>query len=404
LDHKEIVMARKMVQKAKSDSRRSSLPLTPEQVFRLDNVMKNGTPPKALQSLKSSNSFTFVDAPGNLDLVKMIHKVSLKGGTPAFQVENKYGIVRGLPIQEYIRQRSGSEVESPTLPLPPPEPPFYAEWADRIYHPKLAPRVKRPVMRRKDGSRLYPDGYIWGSDARQAFFPSGYPWQCIGKLDVYTDPSSFMPSESGTGTLVGPNTVITASHVVPWNANPAMIQFTPGYFNGVSVAGASVTSYVEAASSYDTDSPPAPAFDFAVLKLQDRLGDSLGWLGTRTYDDDWNDQNVWTLVGYPGLIANAEQPSFQGGISFHDDDEDSNDFGDAMELETQDGDSSPGDSGGPYLAEWSDGPYVVGVDVGGESEFSFNPFAPWPFEDDNNVASAGPAFVQLVKWARANWD
>ncbi|WP_353069318.1 hypothetical protein RBB75_01675 [Tunturibacter empetritectus] len=36
--------------------------------------------------------------------------------------------------------------------------------------------------------------------------------------------------------------------------------------------------------------------------------------------------------------------------------------------------------------------------------FSFNPFAPWPFEDDNNVASAGPAFVQLVQWARSNWD
>ena len=88
----------------------------------------------------------------------------------------------------------------------------------------------------------------------------------------------------------------------------------------------------------------------------------------------------------------------QSGISFHDDDEDSNDFGDAMELETQDGDSSPGDSGGPYFAFWTDGPYVVGVDVGGEEEYSFR-FS----TEDNNIASAGPAMVQLVQWARDNW-
>jgi hypothetical protein len=393
-----------MTRKAKDKSQTKSPPLTLDQVFRLNNVVKNGTPPKELKSLKSSNSFTFVDAPNDLKLEKLIHRVSLKNGMTACQIENKYGIRRGLPVQEYIRQRPGIEVESPTLPLPPPEPPFYPEWADRIYHPKIVPRVPRTLMRRKSGKRLHPHGFIWGSDSRQAFFPSGYPWQCIGKLDVYTDPSSFIPSSSGTGTLVGPNTVITASHVVPWGANPAMIEFTPGYFNGVSTSGFGVSSYVEAASTYDTDSPPAPAFDFAVLKLQDRLGDSLGWPGTKSYSDDWNDQNVWTLVGYPGLIANAEQPSFQAGISFHDDDEDSNDFGDAMELETQNGDSSPGDSGGPYLGQWDDGPYIVGVDVGGESEFSFNPFSPWPFEDDNNVASAGSAFVQIIKWARANWD
>jgi hypothetical protein len=172
----------------------------------------------------------------------------------------------------------------------------------------------------------------------------------------------------------------------------------------VSGGAPGVSSFVEDASSYDTSSSPAPAFDFAVLRLQDRLGDSLGWLGTRSYYDGWNDLNVFTLVGYPGLIANAEQPSFQGGIGFHDDDEDSDDFGTGMELETQNGESTSGDSGGPYFAQWDDGPYIIAVDVGGEAEFSLNPFASWPFEDDNNVASAGPAFLQLVKWARANWD
>jgi hypothetical protein len=81
-----------MARKAKLDSHKGSSPLTAEQVFRLDNVMKHGTPPKALQSLKSSNSFTFVDAPGDLKVEKLIHKVSLKDGKAAYQIENKYGL------------------------------------------------------------------------------------------------------------------------------------------------------------------------------------------------------------------------------------------------------------------------------------------------------------------------
>jgi len=70
-----------------------------------------------------------------------------------------------------------------------------------------------------------------------------------------------------------------------------------------------------------------------------------------------------------------------------------------MELETEDGDASPGDSGGPMFGTWDDGPYIVGVLVGGETEYFF-----WPFSaEDNNVASAGPTLTQLIQWARTNW-
>jgi len=145
-----------------------------------------------------------------------------------------------------------------------------------------------------------------------------------------------------------------------------MIQFNPAYYNGVSTLGFNVASYVNGAASYDTSPSPAPAFDTAVLRLDDRLGDSLGYFGAVPYDDDWNDANYWTLVGYPGMVASGEQPSIQGGISFHDDDEDSNDYGTAMELESQTADATEGDSGGPMYAFWDDGPYIVAVMVAGE--------------------------------------
>jgi Trypsin-like peptidase domain len=378
-------------------------PLSTSQLLSRDNVIRRQAPPKQLSRLKSRNLVSISDATADLHPQDLVTRVELAGGARGWCVGGDRKVMRGLSVREFVAQRvpPGSQVESPTLPLPPPEPP---EWSDLIYHPKILPRQPRARSRRKTGKALHPHGYIWGSDVRQPFFPSGYPWQCIGRLDVWNNPYSFVPSSSGTGALVGSNVVLTASHMVPWGADPVMIQFTPAYFNGVSTVGTNVASFVNAASAYDTASSPAPAFDFAVLRLEDRLGDSLGTFGVKSYSDSWNDQNYWTLVGYPGLVMGGQQPSFQGGINFHDDDEDSNDFGNAMELETQNGESTGGDSGGPYFAFWDEGPYIVGVDVGGEAEFVFNPFAPWPFEDDNNVASAGPALVQLVRWARDNWS
>jgi hypothetical protein len=377
-------------------------PMAPDQVLRLDNVVKNLPRPEELNALKSPYSFTFLDVSGDLKLEHIIHKVDMTHGVSAWRLDSKRKIIRGLPIREFVQQKRGSPVEAPTLPLPPPGP-ERPHWVDQIYHPKVLPRNPGPRMRRKSGKTIRPHGVIFNGDDRLPFYPSGYPWQCIGRLDVYSNPYSFVPSSSGTGTLVGANTVLTASHMVPWSADPAMILFTPGFFDGVSTLGANVASFVTDASSYDTGNSPAPAFDFAVLRLADRLGDSLGCFGAKTYDDSWNGDNVWTLVGYPGLVAGGNRPSFQGGISFHDDDEDSNEFGEAMELETQDADSSGGDSGGPYFALWDGLPHVVGVDVGGETEPIIDPFRNWPFEDTNNVAAAGPAMVQLISWARANW-
>src|SRR5260370_1152069 len=131
-----------MAREAKRKSHATpSPPLTPDQVFRLDNVVKKKALPKELQSLKSSNSFTIVDARSDLRLEKLIHKVSLTSGMSAWHLDNKLKVIHGLPVQNFIRQkRAGGQVESPTLPLPPPEPPSYPEWADRIYHPKISPR------------------------------------------------------------------------------------------------------------------------------------------------------------------------------------------------------------------------------------------------------------------------
>ena len=161
--------------------------------------------------------------------------------------------------------------------------------------------------------------YIFGNDVRQPFFPSGYPWQCIGKVFAWNDPYSFQWSWTGTGVLVSHNTVLTASHVVPWGADPAMIQFIPAYYNGVSTLGPNIYSYVDNAAAYYNEPDPnvdRPAWDFAVLRLIDPLGDSLGWFGGKTYSDSWNDGNYWNLVGYPGDIAGGSSRRGKAALAF----------------------------------------------------------------------------------------
>ena len=98
-------------------------------------------------------------------------------------------------------------------------------------------------------------------------------------------------------------------------------------------------------------------------------------------------------MGYPGAVAGGEQPSQQSGISFYDDDED----GDAMELETGNGDVTGGDSGGPFFAWWDGAPYIVGVCSGWEEEWN------WTSDEHNNIAAAGSPMVDLVKFAWSNW-
>jgi V8-like Glu-specific endopeptidase len=46
----------------------------------------------------------------------------------------------------------------------------------------------------------------------------------------------------GTGTLVGPNLLLTASHVVPWEGDPWWLKFVPGFRDDTEPFGSSFCS------------------------------------------------------------------------------------------------------------------------------------------------------------------
>jgi V8-like Glu-specific endopeptidase len=266
---------------------------------------------------------------------------------------------------------------------------FYLPEGDGVtYHPKVGTdRIHEPLARRK-GEVITPH-YVFGADNRVVYFPSGYPWRCIGKIFAWTDPSGG-PSWWGTGALVGRNVVVTASHICPWGASRWMMQFVPASWDGSSSVGSGVLSYVQSYRGYREH---GQGDDMAVLKLYTALGDSLGYFGYKSYNDDWEGGNYWTKCGYPGAVAGGQRPSRIQWYPIVDDDND----GAGVELEYK-ADSTPGDSGGPVFGWWSGWPYVIGAHSGGEEEYHF----PW-YIVKNNVAAGGSALSSLIAWARSNW-
>lgn len=270
--------------------------------------------------------------------------------------------------------------------------PHIPNWSGVSYHPKLADvRNIHSIKKRKN--KVITPHYIFGNDDRQIYYPDSYPWRCVGKIFVWDNPNSSFPQWSGSGALVGENIVLTASHVCPWDADPWMMQFIPAYYDGISLLGTGITSYVQSIRGYRDH---GQGDDMAVLKLYNPLGKNLGWFGSKTYSDDWEDGNYWTKCGYPGAIASGQRPSKVTWFPVIDDDND----GAGVELEYK-ADSSPGGSGGPVFGWWGENnpiPYIIGTHSGGEEEYQF------PFSIiKNNLAAGGNALPKLIKWAQKNW-
>ena len=148
------------------------------------------------------------------------------------------------------------------------------------------------------------DRIVVGEDDRvQITDASGYPERIVGWLWSQASDDSW---STCTGTLIGPNTVITAAHCVyvhekggwvksliflPVVTDPESAPFGSYDWENINI----LKGYID---NYDgTNYGSAMPWDLAVITLQEDAGNQLGWLGFRVDDaSDWEA----TIIGYPG--------------------------------------------------------------------------------------------------------
>jgi V8-like Glu-specific endopeptidase len=253
--------------------------------------------------------------------------------------------------------------------------------------------VRRPRLQLRAAGRRVNPLFIYPPDNRSTFTDTTYPWRCCGRVVT--------PAGQGSGTIVGPQHVLTASHVIDWtetNGQIGWLRFEPDFNNGDTFAPsmATITYSYEHLSQVNGEYDVAE--DYVVCVMDRRIGDELGWLGTTTYDDNWDGGNYWMHVGYPADIGGAQQPVFEGGFSI------ANSWapgffesGSGLDMETF-ASLTHGDSGGPIFGNFSDGPHVVGVV---SAEGTLDPVVTDLSSRTGNWVAGGHEMPDLVSQARS---
>lgn len=224
---------------------------------------------------------------------------------------------------------------------------------------------------------------IFGADNRRAFQDTSYPWSTVGLVETNRG--------SGSGVMIGPRHLLTVSHVIDWTAPPGFaadwVRFTPSYFDGNAPFGEAYGSHIYWYVQEDGDgfiTGVEGDFDYVVVVLDRRLGETTGWMGARGYDDDWDNLAVWSHMGYPADLNSGQRPTWQGNFRIDGTD------ADAQSILHQ-ADVFPGQSGGPVFGFWAGdvGPRAVAVQS-------------WQ-NTSNNGASGSMDMRDLVALARTDF-
>jgi V8-like Glu-specific endopeptidase len=268
---------------------------------------------------------------------------------------------------------------------------YRPSWIDGTFSPKIMTQDHFRKMKRFNKKDVDPL-YVFGRDDRWVFRDSSWPWGLVGKVITSS-------GWTGSAALIGDRLIATAGHVVPWDDKSWWMRFVPAFYDGSSLFGAGVESYVSDARGYDVNGS-VTGYDWAVCRLYEPLGSYLGYFGYNGYSDDWENDPYWSVIGYPSAVAGAQRPSFQGSVTSDDTDGDSNG---GLEIETK-ADLTPGNSGGPMFGWWDGDPRLIGVVSGQEEEWSPG-FWPWDWADTEltNVIAGGSGFTNMMAWGRTNW-
>lgn len=260
-------------------------------------------------------------------------------------------------------------------------------WVDLDYLPLVRPhRFKVPPFGR--GARVSGrPGEVGFHTMMQESLTFSWPWRTIGKV-LHGSASDFTrPTGWGTGVLVGPNLMLTASHIAEWDGG--WMHFFPGFRDGNGDPRFG-DSFVERIRGIRPGGSPT-GYDYVICKLVKPLGQNVGWMGTQWWgDEDQYYDGTWFLNGFPGDFANGDRLAVEYPLDIDDIDDDDP----GLELET-DFFVTGGWSGGPLWGWMPDGPHVIGVTSGWEVD---------GWDPVRSVIAGGAHLVELTQFGWDNWQ
>lgn len=284
-----------------------------------------------------------------------------------------------LDPEEYAELESGEDARTEGYRPP---------WADQDFLPTLVPFQSSEVRSRDDDPLDYtflePRAHRRDTATEAQRAPRlTYPWRTVGMVFSTGGPSG---PEGGTGVLVGPNLMLTASHVAPWGTAPWSMEFVPGMRIGDRPFGSSFVSQFRGIRT----EPEASGKDYVICRLFNPMGNSLGWMGSQSWgDEDEYYRRRYTSSGYPATFG--QRPAVEFNIGIVDIDNDSP----GLELELPIGHPlTAGWSGGPLWFFAGSNPTIVGVQSGSEKD---------ELDPRRHVTAGGRHMVDLVNFGHANW-
>ena len=155
--------------------------------------------------------------------------------------------------------------------------PMIPKWFGTASQPLKSrlPRRPRVLMNGRDLNPLT----LFAPEDRRTYNDTRYPWGTICRV--------ITAAGAGSGVIVGPRHVLTASHVVDWAGNSGGTVEVHRVAGSVR-ASTSITRvwyYTQVTGRVDWFENDE---DYALLVTESRIGDLFGWMGTRTYNSSWD--------------------------------------------------------------------------------------------------------------------
>jgi V8-like Glu-specific endopeptidase len=247
-------------------------------------------------------------------------------------------------------------------------------------------RVRRFDLRSRKDMGLPSN--IFAPDDRYTFSDTAFPWSTCGRVDT--------AAGWGSGVMIGPRHLMTASHVVNWGpSNTAgWLRFTPLLFDKSEPFGHAFATMIYSwnkADGSDGINADECAFDFVVCVLDSRMGELTGWMGSRGFSTSWEGGNYWGHIGYPGDLAGGVRPAFVGYQALDSDFKRTIGGRDSYGIKHRI-DVIPGQSGGPYFGWWAGEPWPRVV--------STQSAVQWGGPTGPNTCGGGNPLPEVINYAR----